>query len=402
MDQTDSMAAAVFASLSLSAAPESLPFYLNPFVPAHYRAVATNDLPPFLFRICHPTSFARLDDGWVHSGDASSRDNWKSSRRGLNSRNEAEAANALNRHLWWIDTEPGHSNLVSWTTSLLFALRFAFYKAHRGTPLGDIKLCIVNTQLFPERVFVRDVYLIEEYERHLPTPAQCFSRNGDAQTLTSLLALRRQNYFGEFLSQGALRIDGGSCVVSVADMVDRGLLRLLPELDTYDDELQWANWMKYERRKWEGPTRSLPLLAELGGLTELFKPSFCLPAAAALLSLQPRDPTDPNPIAFLVNVVAKYPDDATLKHYFDAISGRNPFLLNAPHRHLPDLAMPEVRQYSTIITNLAILREKKKESTPATALTQSGAQVEAESAQGSMAAWQQAWRCALPDMKASL
>ncbi|KAL8403510.1 hypothetical protein RB594_008681 [Gaeumannomyces avenae] len=389
MNQTDNISASAFASLAPPAPPKPLSF----FSPLSWDAkTAYDDLPPFLFRVSHPKSFAQLGGGWALSRDASSPDNHESSRLGLGSRSNEEAAAALNRHLWWLDTEPGHSNFVSWTTSLLFALKFAFYSKQQGTPSEYIKLCMVNTQKFPKGVFARDIYLIEAYECYLPTYERWVSGDGTtSKTLNSLLNLRRQGwYFGEFLSQGALDIDGKSCIVSLSDLEDRGLLRLLPELDTHDEELQLARWVLNERMKWSDVPLSSRLPVELGRLVDLFEPDFRLPAAAALLSLEPRDPEDPGLMWDMVQVVTRYPDDATLKHYYS-------------RQHTDDLEMPEVNQYSTIITNLAIILERRKEllvsTRPATALNQTDPQVEAESAQGSMAVWEEAWRRAYPDLK---
>ncbi|KAL8344081.1 hypothetical protein RB601_004548 [Gaeumannomyces tritici] len=402
MNQTDNISASAFASLALPAPPEPLSVPPKPLsffsIPLHWNAkTAYDDLPPFLFRVSHPKSFARLGGGWALSRDASSPDNYESSRLGLGPRSNEEVAAALNRHLWWLDTEPGHSNFVSWTTSLLFALKFAFYNKQQGTPSECIKLCMVNTQKFPKGVFVRDIYLIGAYKHYLPTYEQRVS--GDGKTLTSLLDLRTQGlYFGEFLSQGALGIDGKSCIVSLSDLEDRGLLWLLPELDAHDKELQLARWVLNERTKWladdwmkwSDVPLSPRLPVDLGRLVDLFEPDFRLAAATALLSLEPRDPRDHGLMWDMVQVVTRYPDDATLKHYYS-------------RQHTDDLEMPEVNQYSTIITNLAIILERRKEllvsTRPATALTQTDPQVEAESAQGSMAIWEEAWRRAYPDLK---
>ncbi|KLU91271.1 hypothetical protein MAPG_09792 [Magnaporthiopsis poae ATCC 64411] len=310
------------------------------------------------------------------------------SRLSLGSRPPAEAADALNRHLWGRPTESGHSNLVSWATSLLFALRFAFYRQPRdGTPLEDIKLCIINTKLFPAGVFVRD----------LP------------QTLTSLSRRRNEDYrrngdyFGEFLSQGALHLDGKSCIVSLADLVDRGLLRPHPALDRDHEHHRWANWVKQERCRWSDPTWAFsrpdePVVpAELFSLVSLFKPGFYLPVAAALSSLQPRDPSNHHLLESLDLALARDADDATLKHYYNPC---NPFLTS--NQHAADKRMPEVDQANTLIRNLAILREEKKKvlplsTVPATGSPQGGGQVGAESTEGSIVAWQ-AWLHALPKL----
>src|ERR1700722_578744 len=129
----------------------------------------------------------------------------------------------LNKHLqWW-----GKDNLVSWTSSLLFALQYIFYRhtdSRDGSSLDKIYLCIVDTVSFPKGIFLRGMDLINAY---------ClFDAN-----LLGLKGLRTRKhrdftgsfYFGEYLSQGALRIEGKCRIVSAQEIMDQRLSSLQPE-----------------------------------------------------------------------------------------------------------------------------------------------------------------------------
>lgn len=108
------------------------------------------NIPHFLFRISTPHSDGTTDNTWVKSKDARYR---RSSRNRdlFEIRDEVQAAGLLNRHLRW--TKKGDpDNFVSWTSSLLFALRYAFYR-HKsekdGSALSEIFVCIVDTAFLP-------------------------------------------------------------------------------------------------------------------------------------------------------------------------------------------------------------------------------------------------------------
>lgn len=54
-------------------------------------------------------------------------------------------------HLRWWGTLSDPDNLVSWTSSLLFALQYVFYRHYSskdGSSLDTIDLCVVDTLLF--------------------------------------------------------------------------------------------------------------------------------------------------------------------------------------------------------------------------------------------------------------
>lgn len=51
-----------------------------------------------------------------------------------------------------------------------------------------------------------------------------------------------KHYFGEFLSQGVLRIEGNCSIVSMQDIIDIGLIQLRPEFEGFETQPpKWAN-----------------------------------------------------------------------------------------------------------------------------------------------------------------
>lgn len=165
----------------------------------------------------------------------------------------ADAAEYLNEHLRW-KCQTSKCNLVSWTSSLLFALQYALYvHRHRGQDLSDIKVLVLDSRQFKKRVFARDLEAMETF-RGLST-GPC--------SLDQLYKLRNSGvyYNGEYLSQGRLPIDPErSCQTSMQELIDHGLFEVLPDLG---DALHWFKWAK----------RVNELRALIAGSTEKIKAS---------------------------------------------------------------------------------------------------------------------------------
>lgn len=197
-----------------------LPFSWSPFH-ANWEHVAP-DVPAFLFRVCYPGSSGMLSGNWILSQDAAQLDTKLGSQTSMKSRTAAEVADALNRHLWWLPKSLGHSNFVSWTSSFLFALKLVIYlQHHRNLSLEQIHIVIISTTRFPELVFVRDAYLIDRYTKSLKEDTISY-KDGYQQSLETLWDMRQTGYyFGEFLSQGALCIEGKSSIVCAAELARR-------------------------------------------------------------------------------------------------------------------------------------------------------------------------------------
>jgi hypothetical protein len=133
------------------------------------------------------------------------------------------AAQALRRHLRWNGKPDDEDNFVSWTSSLLLVLQYAFYREryYADLDLAKINICVVDTSLLPTGVFINDMALIEAFARYDSTRYR---------SLAQLKTLRQgEYYFGEYLSQGTLSIEGCCSVVSMRQIMNDGLGLLRPE-----------------------------------------------------------------------------------------------------------------------------------------------------------------------------
>ncbi|KAL5333319.1 hypothetical protein BJX70DRAFT_381438 [Aspergillus crustosus] len=205
---------------------EQLPF--NPGPEMGIPQDALEHIPRYLFRIVSPHSNGYTDSTWVHSQAAA--DNIPSSREDifLNLGRDKQEAVALTLlfHLRWWSKDDMADNFVSWTSSLLFALQYIYYRhwSNRdGSDLKDIKLFVVDTTLFPRGTFMRDIDLIN-----------AFSPVADDYTRRELELVQGwrtggPNYFGEYLSQGLLKIEDKYQVIPASVLIDGDRLwRLQP------------------------------------------------------------------------------------------------------------------------------------------------------------------------------
>ncbi|KJX92050.1 hypothetical protein TI39_contig5939g00002 [Zymoseptoria brevis] len=138
----------------------------------------------------------------------------------------ATAALRLRNHLAPKRSEPTSSvasadradNLMSWTSSLLFAIQYAIYRHHQNRLSTEhIKICVVDTRKFPRRQFARDLCLLHLHNNPEEDP---FSAN-----LENIIHLRERLGYdnGEYLTQGIVHLEGRSCIFSLKDLVDAGL-----------------------------------------------------------------------------------------------------------------------------------------------------------------------------------
>lgn len=277
-----------------------------------------DDVPPYLFHVHHGESVGNLDHDWVMSMDASAAD--ASAQRDLLACENSKVAETLNKHLRWKKMEAGSANLVSWTSSLLFALRYIFHLHRRGSkdresvtfppiPLENMRLCIVRTDGLEKGVFVRDSHLINHYAKYSPP--------GEDKDLNYFQQLRHSKkgpyYFGEFLSQGALKIKDRCEIVDAKRIVDFGLLSLMPSLDDFSTPGNaWANWVRDHRNSWfqsppedflESNQQAVTKIARLFG-------KLSAPMAAALICLERRDVDDPK-LARVVRGMGNFPTNIT-------------------------------------------------------------------------------------------
>lgn len=122
-------------------------------------------------------------------------------------------ARTLNLHLRWWPKGDSDDNFVSWTSSLLFAIQYIFYR-HLSfkdrSSWEDIKLYVIDTAQFPKGTFLADLDLIHAFCEYDTTPGN---------NLGSFESLRKMQdyYFGEYLSQGSLKIENKFVLIPAKD-----------------------------------------------------------------------------------------------------------------------------------------------------------------------------------------
>ena len=233
-----------------------------------------HEIPRYLFRVYTLKSKGETTTSWARSMAAANA--VSNSRIDIFDRDDKLVARMLRQHLRW--REGPDDNLVSWTSSLLFALVYIFHlhaNSRDGSDFNEIFLCVIDTTKFATGTFLRDMELIKAYRSH------------DA-SLGDLEKIRlRGFYFGEYLSQGALKIQDKCKIVPASAMIEHGLLSLRPDFESF------AKWRVKERPPWAYPTLSLREKSEdlneqklltIAKIAELFGPRWNLPVAANLAS----------------------------------------------------------------------------------------------------------------------
>lgn len=201
----------------LDLTPKGIAFAPNE---SHYEwGITLDPIPRYLFRVYDSTSPGESNNIWVKSRNATRGqpdarvDIFKRSDRN-------QGARRIWQHLKWKGCTD--DNLMSWTSSVLFAIQYMFrrHNTQWGRPsYADIKMCVLDTQGIARGAFIRDIDLAQAF-------APFYYELEDFANFRS-----RGNYFGEYLSQGALKIEGHNTVVSAQEMIDKGLLLLRPEFD---------------------------------------------------------------------------------------------------------------------------------------------------------------------------
>lgn len=282
-----------------TAEPEQLLF--NPGPDIRISKTALQNIPRYLFRVVSPESAGETNEEWVHSHAALFDDNplTEDIFFNLDREKKKEVAQKLNSHLRWKCTYDPEDNFVSWTSSLLFAIQYIYYRHlsfKDGSALEEIQLYVIDTTMFLQGTFMRDLDLINifcDYDR-------------DLENLRGLRTTRGY-YFGEYLSQGSLKIEG-KCQVIPADILfdqDR-LHRIQPEFMEfrYDIEPRWANEVLRLRRAIWPPDGSAPLsMAEIRGrlqaiveIVQVLEDDWAIPISihfAALIGSRAAFPSEP-------------------------------------------------------------------------------------------------------------
>ncbi|KAF2808307.1 uncharacterized protein BDZ99DRAFT_51643 [Mytilinidion resinicola] len=196
----------------------------------------------------------------------------------------------LFRHLRWRGTSSDPDNLVSWTSSLLFALQYMFYRHYSskdGSSIAAIYLCMVDTAAFLKGVFVRDMDLIRIFRSF-----DLDLRNFKGLRTKRHRELKGSYYFGEYLSQGALKIEDKCEIVSAQAVIDHGLFKIRPEFSEplSPKDTPWADKVIALREVLY--VKESPSITETGiraalDIAQLFGGTWRLLLAANLIALLP-------------------------------------------------------------------------------------------------------------------
>ncbi|KAF5694421.1 hypothetical protein FDENT_1187 [Fusarium denticulatum] len=184
--------------------------------------------------------------------------------------------------------------------SLLFLLQYGLFRNNKvnKTPFSEIQLIMIDTREFPKQTFVRDLDVLEHFHPYVSDLASTIPGNQTFPLARSqVLELRSKRegsmYFGEYLSQGRLDIQGRCSQVSMQRLIGTGLFTLCPLLPK--DWTRWAitvcnirnNFLSTQTTDLK-KVRTAIAMAQVG-----VGDRFAFPFAVMLLALQCREATDP-------------------------------------------------------------------------------------------------------------
>lgn len=138
----------------------------------------------------------------------------------------------IEKYLRWERSETG--NLVSWTSSLLFALQHAIRRHITDLGREDVRISILDTSRLPHGTFIHAVALLEAY--NIPNQGK----------------MLHQYYYGECLSQGRIEIPNGAMTTTtLRDVEHQGLYEFYPDLNVESGKRQLCIRVKQLRRKFD-------------------------------------------------------------------------------------------------------------------------------------------------------
>ncbi|KAI9370173.1 hypothetical protein BJX61DRAFT_535843 [Aspergillus egyptiacus] len=202
----------------------SLPFNPGPSHRPHTPCFNAQFTPRFLYRLVAPRSAGTTTPSLVVPPAVSGGE------QDIFGLPPAKAARLLLNHLLWQTGHADGCNLMSWTSSLLFALQYALYRHRRnGDNLSQIHLIVLDTSGFPAGTFIQDMEIMRALQ------------GVDAKLQKFVEFRESEYYFGEYLTQGRLDIEGQCVCAPVQKMIDLGLFELQPALGEQD---HWQCWPK--------------------------------------------------------------------------------------------------------------------------------------------------------------
>jgi hypothetical protein len=236
-------------------------FYPLPSYEVKPKMFATTDVPQYLFRTFDGKSSGRSDDNAVAS-IASVAELPEESRKDLLSFPKDKAIDMLHTHLTNQCCSGGDpDNLMSWTSSLLFAIQYAIWRRRTfGCHSADIKICVIDTRRFPQGQFAPDMWLLQAYRN---TAAKV---GGKTKKFFRFRLKDTRYHNGEYLSQGSVDHASRSCVVSLESLEESGLYDLYPEFAEVEGTKRWTNRVRELREGWSVEQRTTPREVQLASV----------------------------------------------------------------------------------------------------------------------------------------
>ena len=204
-------------------------------------------VPRYLFRVSTPSSSGSTTTTRIQSAySLKYPDRIPKSFLDLDS---SEAAVLLNTHLrWWTEFPDDfpQTNLVSWTSDLLFAVILAI--RHTKSITIRTKPLKVSSVTQPERVCILMVdtkgiedRFVDAHKLTEHTKGQCGAADPKIRAkLEKLVDWRRGDYkMAEFLSQGCLDVDGRCVSTTLADITNAGLFKIYNDLERPWEQGPW-------------------------------------------------------------------------------------------------------------------------------------------------------------------
>ncbi|KFY29937.1 hypothetical protein V494_08360 [Pseudogymnoascus sp. VKM F-4513 (FW-928)] len=222
---------------------------------------ATTRIPRYLFRTFDGKSSGRNDDNMIASMTSVSTSSGDG-RIDLLSLPEHEATDMLYTHLTkTCSGGQASDNLMSWTSSLLFAIQYAIWRRHTfGCDPADINICAIDTRRFPHGQFAQDMWLLQAY-RHIAE-----EEGGERHKFFRFRLDDERYHNGEYLSQGLVNHAGRSCIVSLKSLEESGLYDLYPEFTNIQGTEKWTNRVLELRQRWSNEQRTTPQEIQLASM----------------------------------------------------------------------------------------------------------------------------------------
>lgn len=143
------------------------------------------------------------------------------------------------------DQGPNIDNLMSWTTSLLYAVQYAYYRQHRyGSRPEQIRICVVDVGQLPKAQFIRASTLLQGFYGRV--------KREDVRLEYNTRLLKYIYSFGEYLYQGVVVHERLSSVISLETLKKHDIATLYPELEDPTGHAKWALRTVQLQHHWHG------------------------------------------------------------------------------------------------------------------------------------------------------